>query len=277
MGLLDIFKTKKLTPKLYAILNKYLGNGTPIFMGDSSEDIIRKGYMYNPDVYSVIQLIVNAASGIPFELYEVKDKKAYSKYLNHKNSHSPTAQKEYYRTKALEKVEDSGLLKLLQNPNPLQGEMEFTQNVLGYKLLTGNSYINLVAPKAGVNAKVPKQMYVLPAHLTEILSSGNSFEPIGGYQLLGFDKSISFEPQEVIHLKYWNPDWSTTGSHLYGQSPLKAYARVIQVSNDNYTANAKLLQNMGAIGILSGDGSSDYNEEQLSKLKQKYKESYHIW
>lgn len=275
MGFLDRFRSKARTaPKLVQIINKYLGMGTPIFNLNNSDDIIKKGYQYNPNVYSVINLIVNAASGIPFELYEVKNKKEFSRYKALKNGNIFSPQAEMSRVKAMEKVDNSGLLELLKNPNPLQGDVEFTQNVLGYKLLTGNSYINLVAPGAGVNKGLAKQMYVLPAHLTEIISSGNMYDPIGGYELMMFDKSIKFEADEVIHLKYWNPDWSTTGAHLYGQSPLLAYSRVIQVDNDNYTANATLLQNMGAIGILSGDGDTDFDPEQLAKLKQQYKQNY---
>jgi HK97 family phage portal protein len=274
MGFLDNLRGKKLAPKIIASINKYLGTGTAIFNINDTDDIIRKGYMYNPNVYAVIQLIVNAASGVPFELYEVKDKKAYSRYSRAKNSIIPTAKGEYYKSKALEKIDNSELLDLLANPNPLQGEVEFTQNVLGYKLLTGNSYINLVSPLNGVNKGIPQQMYVLPAHLMEITSSGNAYSPIGGYELSMFDKNLKFKPEEVIHMKYWNPNWDHSGSHLYGQSPLKASQRVIQVDNDNYTANAKLLQNMGAIGILSGDGTMDFTEEQLLKIKQKYKDTY---
>lgn len=271
MGIFNFKRQDNVKPKIWAILNKWMGMNVPIFLSQTNREFIDKGYMLNPDVYSVINLILKAVSGVPFEVYEVKDRKALTRS---KSFNRLDVRHTINRNKALDKLEKSDLLDLLNNPNPLQGKEEFTENVLGFKLLTGNTYIALSRPENGMNKGITKQMHALPAHLTEIITSGDIYNPIGGYQLSVYDRSIDFKPDEVIHMKYWNPDFNNSGSHLYGQSPLKALVKVIQVSNDNYTANAKLLQNMGAIGIMSGDGTSDYNEEQMSKLKERYKQNY---
>lgn len=264
-------KAENVKPKIWAILNKWMGMNVPIFLSQTNRDFIDKGYMLNPDVYSVINLILKAVSGIPFEVYQVKDKKALTRS---KSFDRFDVRHKINKYKALEKLDTSPLLDLLNNPNPMQGRDEFIENVLGFKLLTGNTYIALSRPENGRNKGLTKQMHALPAHLTEIITSGDIYSPIGGYQLSVYDRSIDFKPDEVIHMKYWNPDFSNSGAHLYGQSPLKSLTKVIQVSNDNYTANAKLLQNLGAVGILSGDSQSDYNPEQMAKLKEMYKQSY---
>jgi HK97 family phage portal protein len=70
-----------------------------------------------------------------------------------------------------------------------------------------------------------------------------------GYQLY-YGAMWSFDPKEILHDKYFNPEWTVTGGQLYGQSPLLAAARTLTRSNEAKTAAVASFQNGGPAGVL---------------------------
>jgi HK97 family phage portal protein len=248
---------------------RWIGTNTPIWMTDNPENYINKGYLYNADVYSIISYKTKKAADIPYILHEVKDKKMYQRFKRAKFQNI-----DHYmtlRTKSLEEIEEHKILDILAQPNPLQTGNEWEQNTLGYLEATGNSYVYGITPEFGSTAGRVSELWTLPAHFVEIIS-GSSFEPIKGYKIK-LNEEAFFEKEKVMHLKYWNPDYNSNGSHLYGLSPLRAASKVVTTSNDGYTASAKLLQNMGALGALihENDGTG-LSEEQMESLERKFAE-----
>lgn len=283
MGLFDFLKAKSPTPVLvekginpaYARLVNSQINKQPIISDDNAQTYIDKGYQYNSDVYSIINLITRKAATVPPILYEVKNDKAFQKYKSFSaNIAKADDIKEALklREKALVEVDSTHpILEALNKPNSYQSYYEFMDNFLGFKLITGNSYIYGVGPSTGPNAGKFKELYVLPAHLVQIISDGR-YNPVQGYTLTTAYDSQELDADKVMHSKYWNPDYSSNGSHLYGQSPLKAALRVLQQSNDAQKASVKLFQNVGANGILFDDsGDGNLTPEQAYELKRKWK------
>ena len=263
-------KANKLYQNLFFSVSEYpLGN-------DDAENQVEKGYLYNPDVYSIINLITTAAKTVKWNVYEVKDEEAAKDFRSQRldyKSYNPVGF-EKLKAQGYEEIKDSSnqLVRILKRPNPLQAWSEWIENVLGYKLITGNSFIHGVILENGVNARLINEMWAMPAQLMEIKASKTRI--IEGYELsLSNQMNVIFSPDEVMHLKYWNPDFSTSNEHLWGLSPLKAGARVVRQSNDTYTANAALLQNSGASGILSIDPET-MTEETASKLQKEYEQKY---
>ena len=287
MGFFDFLKAKQpqepilikkgIDPSFANMLYNQI-NKAPIFGEDNFQNYVENGYQYNADVYAIINLITRkAATAVPI-LYEIKDDKAFQKYKSFSSNISkPQDIQEALalRTKALEEVsEDHPIIQTLLHPNDYQSYYEFMDNVLGFKLVTGNSYIYGVGAVTGPNAGKFRQLYVLPAHLVRILSNGR-YEPVSGYTLTTKYDSQDINADKVLHTKYWNPDYSSEGSHLYGQSPLRAALRVLQQSNDAQTASVKLFQNTGAMGILY-DASEDGQlaPEQAYELQRKWDAEY---
>lgn len=264
------FFKRKAAPS-YSVVRQI--GGVPIFIGKSNKEFIDKGYTYNPNVYSVINVITKSIASVPFILYEVKDEKSFNRYKAAANKDCVNIkQAVMLRTKALQDVPKHKILDILQRPNPTQGQSEFIENVLGFKLLTGNAFIYGQGTDNGANANKMQQLYVLPSQYMSI-SPNASGTDVSGYQLeLG--TTTKFAKEEIIHLKYWNPNWSVTGDHLYGLSPLVSAHRVLQRSNDNITSQTKLLQNTGAIGILSNEDNYGMTEEQIEQMESKYLEKY---
>lgn len=261
-------------------LLRYVGNSVT-FLDNRTEEYIEKGYLYNSYVYSVINLITKAAVRVPWVLYEVKDEKALRRYKSYQprdvtREHSQAL---HYRSKALEEITDDfhQIYQTWDRPNTLQGQAEFLEQVLGFKLLAGNSYVHGVGPTSGANGGQFHELWPLPAQYMQIIPGGRT-EPIQGYklQLASETESERFDVDEILHLKYWNPRFSTDGRQLYGASPIQAHSRLLQRSNDSVTASAKLLQHSGAIGILSmlDEVAKEQGVENANRIQEKLEEKY---
>lgn len=139
--------------------------------------------------------------------------------------------------------------------------------------LTGNCYFYLLSPEEGANAGVPVQLYVLPAHLMQIVLKPNANmlsteSPIDHYVLIEGNVMIKFYAKDVIHIKYSNPNFDLQGTHLYGMSPLRAALRNINSQNSAIDLNVKTLQNGGAFGFIHGKGSP-LTQDQATSLKER--------
>jgi HK97 family phage portal protein len=174
------------------------------------------------------------------------------------------------KTKALVEIEDHELSQLFLTPNILQAWAEFIEQVVGFKLITGNSYVHCIGPTGGVNAGVIKELWPLPSQIVTIVA-GDQMQPIKQYEMRG-DRTTIIPVEEVIHLKYWTPNY-ISGSFLYGVSPIQAGRRVITKSNSSYDASVASFQNMGANGMISAaDTSKDaapFTEEQAEMIEKR--------
>lgn len=260
-----------------ALLEFVGGSNTPMLNPESDRENVYKGYMTNPDVYSIVNLITNAMRSIDWAVYEVKDQKKFRKY-----NRLPSEAKQHrldsvmrLKNDSLEEVTDHSnkLVNLLDKPNPLQGWGEWIENLMGFKLITGNTYIHGVILEKGANQGLVNEMWVMPSHYMRIKASAGLENVVQGYSLEIGSSTVHFSQEEVMHMKYWSPDYEGSGSHLYGMSPLRAGARVVRQSNDAYTANAALLENAGAMGILSVNPDT-MTQEQALELERKYYKKY---
>jgi hypothetical protein len=228
-------------------------------------------YSNNSEVYAIVKRISKTISTVPFYVYQVKNTKQLQRYkgmVDNASSTKDLAAAELIRIKAIDQVADSPLNKLLEQPNEYQSFSELMENVIGYKLITGNSY--LWANRVG-NNKV-SELVCLPSQYIAIISDGTIYG-VEGYRftLVGWDKIAK---EDVIHLKYFNPYFNTNAQQLYGLSPLQAAYRTVQRSNDAKDTSVAMLQNQGPRGILYADEGSDFGPEQAGKMKEDFYQQY---
>ena len=255
-------------------LFKYVTRYAPIYIDDDPQSYIDDGYSINSDVYAIIGHITSAMSSVPPIVYEVKNQKQAGQYRRLKHASRYQASAEVInkglelKEEAFEEVPESDLAKLIERPNPLQAFPEFVENVIGFKLITGNSYVHGVE----LTDKRFGEMWVLPSQYTR-LKADPSFETLITAYILEIYGQFSHEipPETVMHLKYWNPDYSTSGSHLYGMSPLKAARTVLTASNDGKTAMSRSFRNMGAEGMIFPD---DPDVDSLTPVQQSQIEEF---
>lgn len=269
MGFLDFFyerntppqpiQTKATTPLLFPII----GNGGVNWLNDNSQTYITNGYAGNPVIYSIIKLITDKLSSVPFYLYEVKNGNKLKSYKSLAvNGNLVSTKALITKEQSLKEVENHPILSLLENPNPDQSFSDFLKNAIGYKLITGNSYIYGQKPEFGANRGKITGLSVLPSQLINII--GN--QTVDYYNVSG--SNVRLNKEDVLHLKYWNPDWNS-GLQLYGQSPLKAGLKVLDLNNTAYKSQTEIIANKGAYGMLY-DESGVLDPDQMQQLKDKF-------
>jgi len=252
-----------------AIYN-YLGNSI-IWNAENDQTYIDNGYRQNATIYSLVNIIINACSTIPFQIYEVRSESDYKRYKALTSALSPEAmlKAQIMRKNNMVELEHTNIHELLERPNPMQSYGSFIQELIAFGKLTGNRYIYGISPETGL--KQYKELYVLPSQLVEI-NSGGIMQPVKEYSLQ-YNGSHKIPAEVICHIKDFNPNYNTSGSHLYGQSPLKAGLRSLQTNNEATETGVKYLQNQTARGVLMSD-EGDINEMQAKQLKQKFKQQY---
>lgn len=255
---------KNIGSQVYAELLRNVQN-RPIYFSDNIDSYVNEGYLFNPIVYSIVSFICQKAAAIPWNVYEVKNEKALALY---KSATKWDYTRKAVKTKALAEVKDHELSQLLITPNSLQGWAEFFEQVLGFKLVTGNSYIQAISPKGGLNKGLIKEMWHLPTQIIRPIA-GDRIHPVKGYKYMNNEDLIPTD--EIIHLKYWTPEYYN-GAFLLGLSPIRAAKRVVTKSNSSYDSFVSSFQNMGAFGIISGDSKTDdqmLTEEQANMIEER--------
>lgn len=255
MGLFDFFTKKKINTLFPTIpMNSQIAieRGIVTWQGADQRSFVDDGYVANDIVYSIIKLITDKAKLAPFHVYKVVDEKAAKKYK------SLAAQKDI-NLKELETLHkkayelytgDQRLNELLKYPNEEDCWSDLVEQWCGFKLITGNSFIYGKLIEAGNNQGKPYELFALPSQFMAIIANINVFPPTrAGYQLY-YGQMWSFDTKEILHDKYFNPQWGVTGGQLYGQSPLRAAAKNLTRSNEAKTAAVASFQNGGPAGVL---------------------------
>jgi HK97 family phage portal protein len=233
----------------------------------NGKSYLEKGYNLNPDVFACINKATVKTVSVPYCIKEIDDKESY-KRLNQFEFSTKS------RDKLLSKAyKDKEIEFPLEQPNSTQTWSDIIGLFKTYIKLTGNYYLYILSPKDGANKGVPIQVYVLPSHLMEIVLKDKSNmlgteSPIDHYMLIEGNQYVKFEAEDIIHVKYSNPNFDMQGSHLYGMSPLRSALRNINSQNSAVDGNIKTLQNSGAFGFLYGKGSPLTSEQALS-LKER--------
>lgn len=165
-------------------------------------------------------------------------------------------------------VSDHPLLALMNRPNPQQGGSAFIEAVTGYYNISGNTYIEGLAP----TGKAPMELNTLRPDRMAVIAGADG--PAGyEYTVDGRRKKWSAVDDEVLHIKTFNPtnDW-------YGMSPIEAAAYSVDVHNSTLEWNKALLDNRaqpsGALVYAPKDGPSTLNDDQYTRLKQQVAEQY---
>lgn len=243
MGYFSFLKAKKNIPKRI-VVNSVMSNMFTL-IGSDNIQYINNGYKKNLNIYAVVNWIIKKASMIQWQLYEIDKQGKKIQVYKH------------------------AVLDLLNRPNPVQGSPEFIENLLGFKLLTGESFITKIPAITGENKGMPLELWVIPPPIMSV-----NFDPYGipsKYTIETGTTEYDIEKEDVLYLKYFNP----TKDNFRGMSPIEAGCYAVTQNNDAYEANMKLLQNLGAQGVLTVvDEQTELTQPQAEELEKKYYEKY---
>ena len=269
----DSFKTQ--TQNLFnKAFFSVIGNTSSSY-DPNGKTYLKEGYQSNSFVYSIIQAQAKKTASIPYFIKKVDNEtkaRDFKREIKRSNITDPQTKifLKNLENKAFVPGEDNMDFPL-EKPNVSQSWTEFMAMYKSYMKLTGNCYIYCVSPDEGLNSGVPRQIYILPSHLIEIVvKQGANYlldeSPIDYYRLIEGTVFADFPSETVVHIKYPNPEFSLTGSHLYGQSPLKAALKNIESSNEAVNQNLKTMKNSGAFGIIHGK-TQPLTPDQAAEIK----------
>ena len=252
---------------------QFLGESI-VWNPENDDTYIRDGYRRNATIYSLVNLITNAATTIPFQIYEKVNENEVKRYKS-LTSGSVDAQSllkaNLIRKNAMVELEGTELHQLLERPNAAQSYSSWISELIAFGKLTGNRYIYGIAPETGINKGKYKELYVMPSQIMEIVSGG-IMQPVQKYRI-EYQGDYDIPAEDICHIKDFNPYYDGTGSHLYGQSPLRAGLRSLTTNNEAVQTGVKYLQNQTARGILTSD-EGDLNEVQAQQLKDKFRKNF---
>ena len=255
-------------------------NGQYVGLSDNQASYITSGYEVNDIIYSIVNLITDKCKLPEWAVYKVIDEDGYKKYksiFSRKDISVLDFKKGMeYRTKSLELVNAGKLTELMKYPNEFQTMTELAGYFIGYKLLTGNSYLWAETLEAGANMGKPQSLTVLPAQYVTIIAQARQFpvSPIG-YKILSIDQP--FTKAQVLHDKFANYSFDISGSHLYGTAPLKAALKRLSRNNNALKASDSAMQNGGLPGIIYMDDprvlNGNVNPQDTRKQAEAVKDS----
>jgi len=137
------------------------------------------------------------------------------------------------------------LVQLLRDVNPVDTEWDLWFYMVGWRLLTGDSFLY----KAKNGFGVPQQIWPMPTQWVKVLSGET--EMVGGYQInsgsLGDDWVVP--PDWMIHVKNPSLDWSDSGRY-YGTPSIKAAATTIDLEDEMHRRLYYQFKNFAAPGMV---------------------------
>jgi len=171
---------------------------------EKASTYLNEGFGRNPDVFSMIMQMADKSRSVPFYVKKIANNSAKSEIdrLNYATkgnlSINQLAKKRQLETKAFE---DKELPFPLAQPNPTQTWGDIISLFKVYMKTTGNFYLYLNYPLEGNNANVPKQAYILPSHMVQIVLKKDAKvlqdeNPIEKYMLIEGNQYIEFPTEK---------------------------------------------------------------------------------
>lgn len=256
--------SEEYTRRVYSYLND--GNTLTQSSGEDNQAYISKGYQTNATVYAIINTIIRNAKTIPFKVYQVKESNALKDYKALTSSTiSPEALFNARTIKARSFVEatDTAVEDVLKKSD----YHKLLANIIGYGKITGNRYIYGIKDGAG---RV-RELHVLPSQHMEIISGGFA-EQVRGYRMqYNPQDKYEFDADEICHIADFNPEFDQSGSHLYGQSPLRAAYRHLQMNNEGVDTGKEALERAFAKGLMFPKEADSLDEPEALAMEQAVK------
>jgi HK97 family phage portal protein len=205
---------KKQEKRNYAVADSWQTKiGQPIYTSWTIEKAVKEGYRANGWVYRAVNLITKAAASVPWEVVN-EDGESLPKHH---------------------------ISVLLDRPNPHISRQDLFELIISWLELSGNSYLK----KVHVGERTAELWPISPDRLHPVPTKDIS-EWLAGYAL---DESprVAYEPQDVIHHKFFNP-----ANPLLGIAPLEAAARTVDCDNEQQDFNKAAMQNRGVVdGVMT--------------------------
>jgi len=212
--------------------------GQPVWTPRDYPTFSKEGYGQNAVVYAAVNKISDAVASVPWTAWN--------------------GETELVAHPAID---------LLRRPNPQQSADEFIRAKIGYLMLAGNGYEELI--RIG---QQPREIYQLRPDRMRVIPSASGEPAAYQYEVNGRKTTWPADDNTIRHLRQFHPanDW-------YGQSPIEAIGTAIDTHNQAMAWLFALLQNSarpsGALVHTPADGAM-LSAEQFQRLKAEIDQNY---
>jgi HK97 family phage portal protein len=279
MGLWDrLFKKKGYTPNSFGVFTPVISVGKDVvdLLKGGKSGLLEESMFNSVNVFSAVRVIIDKAKPCPWLLYEIKDQQKQAYYLNYRQKAEFIHKAKEFKTKALNEIQTSPILDLLNKPNNFQTAMQFREDLFGFYNTLGECFIYADMPVLGRNAGRPNALYSLPPHLVEPIYSGDYKNPIKHYIFYFDGKPQEIEPHRICHIKKWNPLYNYTGDGLHAIAPIEVSRNLINREKANQKAQTRAYINGGRAFLISAEqpaaDQETMTQEQLDILNDRIKE-----
>jgi HK97 family phage portal protein len=272
MGIMDrLFgstKTiKKLETQVKALQRSYLGMqinaSTAIYPSWQVIESIDQ-YCTIDDIYSVISYLAETAARIPMYGYEVVNDDMLKRYKKHGQQ---TIQGKHYQLKAMQDLPDTDPFV------EFMGGITYEDRIKYFTILyiTGELFLYKEVIELGPNAgKV--YLHALNNQNVQVIVSDSFPQRVIGYRYYDVGYDGNFTTDEIIHVKYYNPQ-TTNGLQFRGLSPLQVLTKRITRLNAGMDASVGQIQNGGIPGIVYE--KNEFAIETLAQRKNDFAKYLH--
>ncbi len=227
--------------KKESAINRALTLFLPLEQGVSTPtdyaSLAREGFSQNSVVFACVKEIATAGASVPWKIFRTSSDGSRKELLDHP------------------------LLKLLANPNPLQGRFEFFESVLSYLYLSGNTFIETVHTG---QSQTPRELYSLRPDRVRVIPHPVTL--VQGYEYSAGGEKVRFPRDRILHMKMFHPL-----DDFYGLSPIQVAALAINKMNAADQWNSALLQN-AAVPSGALVSKERLTEEQFDRLRQEMRD-----
>lgn len=235
-----------------------------VYPDPNMTNYIKKGYCGNGSVYTIVSRVASKFGSIPRYAYKIQDNKAARevKTLVKQKGFKLYTLKDLHKKAYDEQIVNNLFSKILQTPNPMQGQDEFYEMACVFRMVTGNTFVWLNRGKiTGADGKpladylidkiAPIEMWVLPTQYVEIIPDPLNVWGVKWYQFNVNGVRWRIRKEDMIHWKAPNPNFDgVTRMHMFGLSPLQPGNKWLTEDETGTDSTVSAYQNDGAKGVL---------------------------
>ena len=218
-----------------------LKNDTNKHNQSNVSELINEGYASVSDLYAIVRKIAQTGASMNLQVYKIVND-------------------EY-------ELQESGeLFDLILQPNKYQNQYEFKENALTNLLVSGNVF--MTGQEFVGFGDVFKELKLLAPQYIDIqyTPSEDGYDLVSYvYELEAYYKKL--DPEYVKHIKYYNPtDFGVQSG--WGLSPIHAGYLSMKSARDLNIAEASILANKGASGILTNKGDYPLDSDEAEQIQK---------
>jgi HK97 family phage portal protein len=218
--------------------------------------LAREGFMKNPVAHRSVRLISEAASAVPWLVYEEG-----------------------------EALDAHPLLTLLDRPNQRQAGAGFLEALYGHLLISGNAYVEMISAGDANGAQGARELHLLRPDRVTVLTDQAGWPTALEYREGSAKRRVALRPFDKLRAQDEGPS-TGSGLHLslfhplddhYGFAPLEAALMALDIHNAAGRWNKALLDNSarpsGALVYAPKEGAN-LSDEQFDRLKAELEDGY---